>query len=696
MKDMTSFDSWVGRFRNLLCVASLTSVVAPTTNAQWTQTDEPWIGSIRTIAVAESLFAGADEGLFVSSDGGEQWNMIEGPGWVINDLAISGQVVAAGTQFGLYYSFLPNLVWYVSWNGFVTTDLVASNDALLAASTFGELLRSTNHGITWTQVDGGQLAGSVYHLAANGSTVIAGGWDGINLSTDDGLTWSDISLPGNVLVENLLVTDNVIVAATYSDGIFRSTDDGETWIPGNTGLSDTTVFSLATDGEVIVAGTDTGGVFLSSDNAASWNRISADWMYGIIVDLKYDGSKLLVGSRSGGIFITSDQGLNWSTSSEGITPLWVRAMAASTGSGLLIGGCCKGNGVFFSPDQGSSWYPSGLAGNDIRDLLFTPFGLYAAVSAGVYATSDNGISWSPMNGGLDIGSVQTLLSVEDTLYAGTGGGVFRSIDHGVTWFSIGRPGGEGQVAFSLQSGDGYFYAGLPRVYMYEGDAGVYRTTGDSVWIRVGLAGLNVRSLVHTGGVLLAGVLDYEYGTSGGVYKSTDNGASWTRILFVDTEVLDRSGTTVFAGTSVGLFRSTDGGTLWEDVGAGQVTYVSRICFDDVRMYVASYGIMSRPLSELVSVGTDADQYPVVPHISQNYPNPFNPTTTFSFSIPQSSIVNLTVFDLLGREVATIVNERLAPGSYTRQWDAIGLASGVYVYRLSAGGFVQTRKLLLIR
>lgn len=83
-------------------------------------------------------------------------------------------------------------------------------------------------------------------------------------------------------------------------------------------------------------------------------------------------------------------------------------------------------------------------------------------------------------------------------------------------------------------------------------------------------------------------------------------------------------------------------------------------------------------------------------LEHNYPNPFNPATTISFSIPVGSFVSLKVFDLLGREVSTLFSEELRPGTYSRQWDAKGLASGVYYYQLRAGGFVQTNKLVLLR
>jgi hypothetical protein len=83
-------------------------------------------------------------------------------------------------------------------------------------------------------------------------------------------------------------------------------------------------------------------------------------------------------------------------------------------------------------------------------------------------------------------------------------------------------------------------------------------------------------------------------------------------------------------------------------------------------------------------------------LGQNYPNPFNPVSNFEFRIPQSGMVELTVFDILGRTVVTLVNEQKEPGVYTVQWDASGVSSGVYFYRLKAGDFVQTRRMLILR
>ena len=83
-------------------------------------------------------------------------------------------------------------------------------------------------------------------------------------------------------------------------------------------------------------------------------------------------------------------------------------------------------------------------------------------------------------------------------------------------------------------------------------------------------------------------------------------------------------------------------------------------------------------------------------LSQNYPNPFNPSTSISFKLPSRVFVSLKVFDLRGKEVATIVNEVLSAGSHTRQWNAVNLSSGVYIYRMQADSFTETKKLVLLR
>jgi len=92
----------------------------------------------------------------------------------------------------------------------------------------------------------------------------------------------------------------------------------------------------------------------------------------------------------------------------------------------------------------------------------------------------------------------------------------------------------------------------------------------------------------------------------------------------------------------------------------------------------------------------ANELPREYRLAQNFPNPFNPSTAISFDLPLRSYVTLKVFDILGRDVSTIVSGELPAGSYTRRWNASSMASGVYFYRLEAGSFVQTKKLVVVK
>ena len=139
-------------------------------------------------------------------------------------------------------------------------------------------------------------------------------------------------------------------------------------------------------------------------------------------------------------------------------------------------------------------------------------------------------------------------------------------------------------------------------------------------------------------------------------------------------------------------------TGWDDYGTS-------VCVDGTgNVYVGGYSIGSytafyavlKYSQHISSVEGDGLSVPEKYVLSQNYPNPFNPTTKIGFGVTGYGLVSLKVYDVLGREVATLVNEVKLPGTYTAQWNASNVASGVYFYRLKAGEFVQTRNLVLLR
>ena len=103
-------------------------------------------------------------------------------------------------------------------------------------------------------------------------------------------------------------------------------------------------------------------------------------------------------------------------------------------------------------------------------------------------------------------------------------------------------------------------------------------------------------------------------------------------------------------------------------------------------------------SEDLSTGVN-EQFEVRPTgfaLLQNYPNPFNPSTTISFSLPSRSFVSLKVFEVMGKEVATIVSEDLPAGNYSREWNAANMSSGTYYYRLQTGAFAATKEMLFLK
>jgi len=131
--------------------------------------------------------------------------------------------------------------------------------------------------------------------------------------------------------------------------------------------------------------------------------------------------------------------------------------------------------------------------------------------------------------------------------------------------------------------------------------------------------------------------------------------------------------------------------------------VHKIMIFNGKMFAgASNGIYRRDLAELVGVQNIGTVIPNSNSLYQNYPNPFNPSTTIKFDISQlvgnayMRSVQLKVFDITGKEVEILVNKEMSPGSYEVSWDASNYASGTYFYKLTAGDFKQTKKLLLVK
>ncbi len=145
---------------------------------------------------------------------------------------------------------------------------------------------------------------------------------------------------------------------------------------------------------------------------------------------------------------------------------------------------------------------------------------------------------------------------------------------------------------------------------------------------------------------------------------------------------------VDSSASLGTFEFDKGSTGYVRLGDATGIKNEAVIFDAITW---KYKGPSSPT--LVAFGsTVPNQF----SLSQNYPNPFNPATNLQFTVPEARFVSLKIYDLLGKEVATLIGENLNPGSYSVQWDATRYPSGIYFYRLSAGGFTATKRMLLLK
>ncbi|MDQ3193384.1 MAG: hypothetical protein M3P82_00150, partial [Bacteroidota bacterium] len=333
---------------------------------------------------------------------------------------------------------------------------------------------------------------------------------------------------------------------------------------------------------------------------------------------------------------------------------------------------------------------------------------------GIYRSTNAGTNWENVSSTGHGAGIQKIIVFNNTIFAATyGRGVKKSTDNGATWeFSNIGLGNDRTVNTLMVSGNN-LYAGV--------FVGIYLSTDNgSSWVEKNngiFPGTSVFSLVKTGLNLLAGSYT---GSNSGLYLSTDNAASWNIVQSAPPKIIHdfvTSGTEVYAASDSGVYRSINGGSAWEKINSGLTpdTRVMSIIIHKNYLYIGTYerGVWKRSfLTNVQNFSTESipDNY----NLQQNYPNPFNPVTTIKFDIMQDAKretlasrsgrdVSLIVYDALGKEVASLVNETLSPGSYEVEFKGNNFSSGIYFYRISVSnpagetnGFVQTKRMILIK
>jgi hypothetical protein len=189
-----------------------------------------------------------------------------------------------------------------------------------------------------------------------------------------------------------------------------------------------------------------------------------------------------------------------------------------------------------------------------------------------------------------------------------------------------------------------------------------------------------------------------------IFLSTDNGSNWINssngLPSDDFSTIIVNGDNIFTACYYhGIYMSTDNGANWAAINTGLPDYyVYSLFVNGPNIYagIRSSGVWRRPLSEITGIAetdkTSPDQF----LLEQNYPNPFNPVSKIKYSVPQHSQVIIKVLDILGNEIETLTNEEKSAGIYEISFNADHLPSGVYFYKMQAGQFIETKKMILLK
>ena len=695
--------------------------------AQWVQTNGPYGGPVNCFAVSgTNLFAGIG-GLFVSTNNGTSWTEIGFTNYNVNALAVSEGNLFAGTDGGGIFLSSDNGANWSAVNqglpkdnyGYIRiSDFAVMGTNLFAGNLGGGVFLSTNNGASWMTVNTGLNNTFVWSLAVYGTNLFAGTYAGVFLSTNNGASWTAVNTGGtNSTVLSLAVSGTNLFAGTNDSGVFLSTDNGASWIAVNSGLPNDEVWSLAVSGTNLFAGTYDSGVFLSTNNGLSWTAVNTGLICTNIYALAVLDTSLFAGTLNG-VFLSTNNGMNWRDVSPGITTRivsleaigtsvfagnmwggvyrlmdnetsWTRlnlqlpifrsvSCFANVGSNLFAGTTMafgSGPGVFLSTNNGITWnlVNNGLADIDILDLAVSGTNIFAGTENGVFLSTNNGEIW--VKKGLEDTRVSALAVLEQNLFAGTwGSGVFLSSNNGDSWTAVNK--------------------GLPKD-------------------PYGYIDISSFALIDTN--LFIGISTYPYYGIGGVALSTNNGISWTMVntglTNLNINSLAVSSTNIFVWTDDGVFLSSNNGSSWFSVNQNLPNYMpthniyNTLVISGQNLFAGTeIGVWKRPISEMITDVESTTELPKDFALYQNYPNPFNPNTKIKYTVappnlPQGealSKVILKVYDILGNEVATLVDEYKPAGTYEVIWNVKGLSSGVYFYQLKSNNYVETKKMILLK
>jgi photosystem II stability/assembly factor-like uncharacterized protein len=666
-----------------------------------------------------SAYYSDGKGIYNSTDSGLSWGLLP-PVYPFNEIFALGMnkgdnlFAGSGSYTGLFRSTDLGASW--TWlSGYTRPECWAitfndSNHIFAGDGDWGGLMRSTDDGDSWVQLLPNSVA--VLSIAIDSVGVIyVGASNNYYKSTDNGVTWTSIytGLPSLEIATTLCKQrDEIFVGTGYilqGDGVYHSTNGGVNWI--GRGLSGQTVYSLTKDNYgTLFAGTKDSGVYKSSDNGLTWLQINNGLYNKNIFRVKTGPSDVLFAcsESDGGIYRSSNFGESWEIT--GVTAGTINRATILDDGNLFA---ATFNGVqkydiitqkwsilglsFVAPNPGWNWLSDIIIDHD--NVMFA-----SSWSGKVFKSTDYGGTWDTTS---NIHSYQThvtdmALYTDNSILLGIYGFVKRSTDKGITWTSIinGLPNSIIQNIEVTEEGVIYAVSGNKLCKANHIDSSF-------VVIRDGIFASSppIYNRMATGNNGLIFFADQD--VNQGIYRSTNYGETWLKIYNSSVYSLSLfNNKYVAAGLPAGegiLFSSNFGDT-WEFLNEGihsNATIIWNIIDPDGYLYASANGLGLYKSNQIVT--SVNDQVPTVNisfKLEQNYPNPFNSTTQIRYTIPQSGRVKLTVYDLMGSEIASLLDSYQEEGSYDVIFRPKDLASGIYFYTLTSGNFTAAKKLILLK
>jgi len=643
--------------------------------------------------------------IFKSTDNGNNWTEVGTglPSSIIYYLnSNSTNDLYAGTLFGLYKSTNDGNTWTEDGleNKIVKTlHFNSSND--LFAGTEGEgIYRSLQANPSYERTNNG-LKNSFITAITFGldSILYAGSFSsGFFKTSNFGNLWiditEDIAVSGYpTTVFSLLTHPNGdIIAGTYNRGIFRTTNNGGDWIQELSGLTTFTIFSLALDRQANILAGSQGKLYKSIDNGINWFPIDNDQISYSINDIAVNSlGHVFAATTTGGVFRSTSEGM-WEQINNGFIYTDAFAIAINDNDDIFVSGGLAG--IYKSTDNGDNWSAVLTATLPSYDIIINDLGdiFVASIDAmGVLRSNDNGATWNQINSGLYSYNIRCLCLSPNTYLFGGGEGTGVWVSASVT--------GSNLVGSNRNLGLPITY-GTPaqnEIVIQPGPKSNQKLSSDNPIENVIVT---LQEIDHPDISELIVTLEHEGIVDTLVYQPGVNGANFLGTKFKDDALLNLSqGTAPFAGSfkpynSLSVFNGLEAAGNWV------LTIDDAVPANDGTFEAWSISVSTESSSDVAYT----PNYPADFILEQNYPNPFNPTTTIKYSIPNSSYVNLKIYDLLGNEIATLVEGDLPAGTYEHNWGGAGFTSGIYFYRLQAGnlspssgqGFVETKKMVLLK